>query len=155
MKIIAKASVKSVFALFIYLSVAGSAHALRVSGTFTSTAVSNAPVASKAYTFVCPTGTVQARMRVLDLPTIQNGAATVYATFGKDGSPTLTTLDTDSSTAWSPWMANTLDRNGAYLLVITKSGLGQEDFIAEVICLDSTLVNVIGPTTITLQVNQQ
>jgi hypothetical protein len=125
------------------------AKAIQVSGTLGTSLVS-----ADAYTFTCPSGTVQARTRVFDLNTVLNSAATVYATFGEDGSPTLTVSDTESTSTSSPWATNTADGPGNYALVVRKSAANPEDYIIEAQCLDSSLVTVIGPPKLVLQINQ-
>lgn len=125
------------------------AKAIQASGTLGASLV-----AVDAYTFTCPSGTVQVRTRVFDINTVLNSAATVYATFGKDSVPTLTVFDTESSSTSSPWATNTADGPGNYALVVRKSAANQEDYIIESQCLDSSLVTVIGPPKLVLQINQ-
>ncbi len=106
------------------------------------------------YSFACPSGTVQARIRVIDLNTIFNSAAVVYASFGKDSNPTLTVFDSESTSTSSAWIANTSDGSGTYGLVVRKTATNSEDYGIEAQCLDSTQTTVIGPKRIIRQINQ-
>jgi hypothetical protein len=137
------------FSLITGVSFSLAAEAIQVSGM-----LGTSLVAVDGYTFTCPSGTVQVRARVFDLNTILNSAATVYATFGKDGNPTLTVFDTESTSTSSPWATNTADGLGNYALVVRKSASNPEDYIIEAQCLDSSLVTIIGPPKLILQINQ-
>jgi hypothetical protein len=125
-----------------------SAEAIQVAGT-----LGTSSVVVDAWIFPCPSGTTQARIRVFDINTINNSAATVFATFGKDGNPTLTVSDTESTPTSSPWATNTADGAGNYALVVRRSGSGAEDYVIDGECLNS-LSQIIGPPRITLQINQ-
>jgi hypothetical protein len=124
------------------------AEAIQVSGK-----LGTSLVAVDTYTFRCPPRTVQVRVRVMDPKTIINLASTVHATFGKDGSPTLTVLDTESTSTSSPWATNTVDGSGNYALVVRKSASNPEDYFVEARCLNG-LGTVIGPTGLIPQINQ-
>jgi hypothetical protein len=124
------------------------AEAIQVSGSLGASLV-----AVDAYTFTCPSGTVRVRARVFDSNTIANLAATVYATFGEDGSPTLSVLDNETTSASSPWATNTSDGLGIYALVVRKTAVKLEDYVVETQCLNS-LGAVIGPTKLITKINQ-
>jgi hypothetical protein len=94
-------------------------------------------VAADSYAFTCPpTVTAKVQIRVMDLNPIRNSLATVYATIGKDGSPTSTVADTESTPTGSAPATNT-DGPGIYSLVVNKSATGTEDYTVELLCLNS------------------
>jgi hypothetical protein len=90
-----------------------------------------------SYSFSCPTGTVSSRIRVMDLNGIRNSLASVFASFGEKGSPTLTVSDSESTSTGSAFVTNTVDGPGLYSLVVVKSASGTEDYSVEVQCLNS------------------
>ncbi|MEQ1546221.1 hypothetical protein [Methyloglobulus sp.] len=93
-------------------------------------------VAADSYAFTCPTVTAKVQINVMDLNTIRNSLATVYATIGKDGSPTSTVADTESTPTGSAPATNT-DGQGIYSLVVNKSTTGTEDYTVQLLCLNS------------------
>jgi hypothetical protein len=123
------------------------AEAAAISGT-----LGTSIVAADSYTFTCPTGTTQSRIRVMDLNTITNRTATVYARFGEDGSPTLTVFDTESTSTGSANAINTSDGPGIYNLVVNKSTVNLEDYVVVAECLNS--LGTLLPVTLTLKTNQ-
>lgn len=125
------------------------ADAAQVSGTLGASSV-----AVDGYTFACPTGTVEIRARVADPTTVLNTAAIIYATFGKDGNPTLTVSDSETTSTSSAWISNRADGAGTFSLIVRKSSINADDYLAEVQCLDSSLLTVIGPSRIITQINQ-
>ncbi|NOU20885.1 MAG: hypothetical protein HOO93_03695 [Methyloglobulus sp.] len=146
-------TVKTIVMAFASIAVAFAsltAEAIRVPGRLGATLV-----AADAYTFTCPSGTTRVQARVFDPNTIANLASTVYATFGEDGSPTLSVLDNETTSAWSPWAINTSDGLGIYALVVRKTAAKLEDYIVETQCLNS-LGAVIGPSPprLTVKINQ-
>jgi hypothetical protein len=108
------------------------AEAASITGTLGASTLS-----ADTYTFTCPVGTVQSRIRVMDLNAILNLAATVYVTFGEDGSPTYAAADNESTTTGSPFVSNTLDRDGIYALTVRKSAVNPDDYIVEGRCLNA------------------
>lgn len=117
------------------------AHAAAMAGS-----LGTASYAADAWNFVCGTGTTKVQVRVTDGRNPVNTLASVYASFAEDGNPTLTTVDTESTTLPSPWVINTSDGPGTYLLIARKTGAGMEDYVAEAVCLNS-LGATIGPTS--------
>jgi hypothetical protein len=110
------------------------------------------PYAVDVYSFACATGTTKARIRVFDTKTVANLAATVFATFGEDGIPTLQVSDTESIDTSSAWASNVADGPGNYALTIAKSASNPEDYVVEVQCLDSR-ARVIGPIRVNTRIN--
>ncbi|NOU23817.1 MAG: hypothetical protein HOO93_18880 [Methyloglobulus sp.] len=110
--------------------------------------------AADSYTFSCPTGTLRSRIRVMDLTTIANRTATVFATFGEDGRPPVppAVSDTESTSTGSANAINTLNGSGLYTLVVNKSAAGKEDYAVVAECQNSsgTYISV----TLTLKTNQ-
>ncbi len=123
------------------------AEAASVSGTLGMSAA-----ATDTYTFTCPKGTAQSRVRIMDMNTIFNSAATVYATFGEDANPTLTALDTESTSTGSQFSTNTSDGPGIYALTVHKSAADLEDYIVEAQCIDS--LGVETPVKLFFRLNQ-
>jgi hypothetical protein len=109
--------------------------------------------AHDAYTFSCPVNTIQVQVRIIDGTALFN-SPNVYIIYGEDGSPTLMEMDSESTSTSSPWAINTADKNGAYNLIIAKSGQGQEDYSVEVQCLDLTLSTLLGPKTMKRTIDQ-
>ncbi|KJV05981.1 hypothetical protein [Methylocucumis oryzae] len=123
--------------------------ALQVTGS-----LGEALEAVDVYSFTCPSGTTEAKIRVIDLNTIFNSAAVVYASFGKDSNPTLTVFDSESTSTSSAWISNSSDGSGTYGLVVRKNATNSEDYGVEALCLDSTQTTVLGPRKLTRQINQ-
>jgi len=134
---------------FVGVSTSITAQAIQISGTL---GVSS--VAVDSYSFTCPTGTTRVGIRVTDTTKIVNLAATIYATFGEDGSPTLSAFDNDNTSAASPVVINTVDGPGNYVLVVSKSAFTkQDDYLIDVQC-QNRLKAVIGPARLITHINQ-
>ena len=103
--------------------------------------------------FTCPTGTIHSRIRIMDLNTIVNLNAIVYATFGEDGNPSLTASDTESTSTGSLFATNSLDGPGNYSLIVRKSAINADDYVVEAQCLNSSGA-IIGPLRLVTQINQ-
>lgn len=123
------------------------AQALQISGR-----LGVSPNAVDVYSFACATGTTKTRIRVFDTKKVANLEATVFATFGKDGNPSLQVSDTESLDSSSAWASNVADGPGNYALAIAKSKPNPEDYVVEVQCLDSR-ARVIGPIRVNTHIN--
>jgi hypothetical protein len=111
-------------------------------------------LAIDVYSFFCPKGTVHARIRISDTNRIINPVAAVYATFGKDKTPTLTTaLDQENFTTPTPWVTNSLDGSGTYALMVRKDKSNPDDYSVEAVCLNN-LNKPNGPATLNHHINQ-
>jgi hypothetical protein len=124
-----------------------SVDAAQVSGT-----LGTSSAAADTYTFTCPTGTTQSRIRVMDLNTISNLTSTVFATFGEDANPTLTVSDTESTSTGSLFVTNTSDGPGIYALTVHKSAANSDDYIVEAQCLSSLGADI--PIKLFFRINQ-
>jgi hypothetical protein len=147
MKITSKKTIGLAFGLIAGLLTTLTAEAASVSGT-----LGTSIVAADSYAFTCPTGTTKSRIRVMDLNTITNRTATVFATFGKKGSPTLAVADTESTSTGSTNITNPIDGAGIYGLVVNKSAVNAEDYIVTVECLNSA--GTLLPVSLILKTNQ-
>jgi hypothetical protein len=147
MKITSKKTIGLAFGLIAGLLTTLTAEAASVSGT-----LGTSIVAADSYAFTCPTGTTKSRIRVMDLNTIRNSVATVYATFGEDGSPTLSVADTESTSTGSANITNILDGPGNYNLVVNKSAANVDDYIVTGECLNSA--GTLLPVSLILKTNQ-
>jgi hypothetical protein len=134
------------------LAITGSVASLSVDAVQVSGTLGTSSAAIDTYTFTCPTGTAQSRVRVMDLNTILNTTATVFATFGEDANPTLTASDTESTTTGSLFVTNRLDGPGIYALIVHKSAANQEDYIVEAQCLSSLGADI--PVKLFFRINQ-
>lgn len=149
MKLKNASTVVNTLCLAVSICLSYSVNAAQVSGTLGASSI-----AVDGYTFACPTGTAEIRARVADLTAILNTSALIYATFGKDGNPTLTVSDSETTSTSSAWISNRVDGAGTFSLIVRKSSINADDYLAEVQCLDSTLITVIGPSRIITQINQ-
>ncbi|MBK8816785.1 MAG: hypothetical protein IPN42_15330 [Methylococcaceae bacterium] len=138
----------SAFSLIVGLVATSTGQAAQVTGSLGSSLVS-----ADTWTFTCPTGTIQSRIRIMDLNTTVNLNAIVYATFGEDGNPSLTVSDSESTSTGSAFATNTSDGPGNYSLLVRKSAINTDDYVAEAQCLDSSGA-VIGPLRLVAQINQ-
>jgi hypothetical protein len=138
----------SAFSLIVGLLVTSTGQAAQVTGSLGSSLVS-----ADALTFTCPTGTIHSRIRIMDLNTIVNLNAIVYATFGEDGNPSLTASDTESTSTGSLFVTNSLDGPGNYSLIVRKSAINADDYVVEAQCLNSSGA-IIGPLRLVTQINQ-
>ena len=126
--------------------------------TIPRTTLGTVAYAADAFTFFCPTGTTRAQFRVTDDINPTNTAVSIVASLSKDGSPTLTAIDNDNTTAPSALVTNA-DGAGAYYVMVRKfaststAASVMEDYKLELFCLNS-LNQVIGPSTYTTVHNQ-
>lgn len=135
-----------------FILLAGLAFYLNVEANQVTGTLGTSSAAADTYTFTCPTGTTQARVRVMDLNTRLNTAATVFATFGEDGNPTLAVSDTESTSTGSVYATNTLDGPGIYSVVVNKSAANLEDYIVDAQCLNNLGTSI--PVALILKTNQ-
>jgi hypothetical protein len=137
-----------VWALIFWVGSSGAVHAASVSGT-----LGTSLMAVDSYAFTCPTGTVSSRIRVMDLNTIRNSLANVFAAFGEKGTPTLSVSDSESTSTGSAFVTNTVDGSGVFSLVVNKSASGTEDYSVEVQCLNAS-GTVLAMATPIIKTNQ-
>jgi hypothetical protein len=126
------------FTLIMGIFLTLTAESATISGT-----LGPALMATDSYAFTCPTGTTQSRIRVMDLNTVRNSLATVVATFGEDGSPTLAVSDSESTSTGSVFATNTLDGPGIYAVVVNKTAINVEDYSIEAQCLNALGVSLV------------